>query len=238
MTRRLGFLRDRHRGEPCVIVANGPSLNRMDLAFLRGETTIGLNKIYLGLNRFGFYPRYYVAVNQKVIEQSATAIRALNCVKLVSRRSAALVPEDALTYHERFCGDIAGGLHEGWTVTYAALQFAFHLGFEEVVLIGLDHRYAFDGAPNQSLVMAGADPNHFSTDYFAKGQRWDGPDLRRSEESYALARAHWGRGYMTEVLPTILRFAFEQEATLCVISNAPADQRFSQAMACVPRHIR
>lgn len=195
---RLSRLANRHRGERCVVVANGPSLNRMDLAPLRGMNTIGLNKIFLGLKRFGFYPRYYVAINEKVIAQAAPEIQALNCVKLISRRSADLVPEDALTYHvntvdppERFCGDISLGLHEGWTVTYAALQFAYHLGFQEVVLIGLDHRYAFDGAPNQSLVMAGDDPNHFSANYFASGQSWDGPDLQRSEESYLLAREHY-----------------------------------------------
>lgn len=195
---RLARLAGRHDGERCVIVANGPSLNAMDLSFLRRETTIGLNKIHLGLPRLGFYPRYYIAVNDKVIAQSAPAIRALNCVKVINRRSAGLVPEDALTYHvdtndppARFCEDISRGLHEGWTVTYAALQLAFHIGFKEVVLIGLDHRYRFVGEPNQPLVMAGADPNHFAPDYFANGQTWDGPDLERSEESYRLARRHF-----------------------------------------------
>jgi hypothetical protein len=200
LTARLARLGGRHAGERCVIVANGPSLNHMDLVFLRRESTIGLNKIFLGLDRFGFYPRYYVAVNEKVIAQAAPRIRDLNCVKLISRRSAALVPEDGLTYHvdtanppARFCEDISLGLHEGWTVTYAALQFAFHLGFTEVVLIGLDHRYAFQGAPNEALTMCGPDRNHFSPEYFGDGQRWDGPDLQRSEESYALARQHYER---------------------------------------------
>lgn len=51
---RLARLRGRHEGERVVLVANGPSLNRMDLRFLQRETTIGLNKIYLGLRRFRF----------------------------------------------------------------------------------------------------------------------------------------------------------------------------------------
>jgi hypothetical protein len=195
---RLDRLRNRHVGERCVLVANGPSLNHMDLSLLRWETTIGLNKIFLGLPKFGFYPRYYVAINDKVLRQSADAIRALNAVKLLSDRAAGYLPEDALTYHvnttqppARFCENIACGLHEGWTVTYAALQAAFHLGFAEVVLIGLDHRYTYEGRPNEARVLNGPDPNHFSADYFGHGQAWDNPDLARSEESFRLARRHF-----------------------------------------------
>jgi hypothetical protein len=193
---RLASLRDRHRGQRCVLVANGPSLNRMDLAFLRHETVIGLNKIHLGLRRYGFYPRYYVAVNGKVLEQSAREIRALNCVKFLGSAAPSLgFVEDGLTYivdthsaGERFSRDLCNGLHEGWTVTYAALQVAYHLGFSEVVLIGLDHRYAYEGQPNESRLMTGPDTNHFTDSYFAPGQHWDNPDLARSEESYRIAR--------------------------------------------------
>jgi len=197
---RFDMLRDRHRGERCVIVANGPSLNGMALERLRGEHVIGLNKIFLGLPRLGFFPRYHVAVNPKVVVQSAEQIRALACVKFIARRAAAAagLREDALTHlvetnppPARFSTDLAHGLHEGWTVTYAALQVAWHLGFSRVVLIGLDHRYRFDGAPNEARTMRGADPNHFDAGYFADGQDWDNPDLARSEESYRIARAQF-----------------------------------------------
>lgn len=198
MRSRLESLRDRHRGERAVLVANGPSLNRMDLDFLRRETVIGMNKIFLGFKRFRFYPRYYVAVNYKVIEQSAEQIRAMNCVKFTPIHTAHLVPEDALTYHiqtrnpvVRFSRDIAQGVHEGWTVTYAALQVIHYLGFSEVVIIGMDHRYEYSGAPNEARRLDGPDPNHFSPDYFGWGQTWDNPDLARSEESYRIARMEY-----------------------------------------------
>lgn len=193
---RLAALRDRHRGERAVIVANGPSLNRMDLGFLRREHVIGMNKIFLGFERFGFYPRYYVAVNPTVVRQSLAEIRALNCVKFIGGRAAreAGVAEDALTHvvdtdrpPARFSTDLGLGLHEGWTVTHAALQVAWHLGFTEVVLVGLDHRYRFEGRPNEARVMAGADPNHFCEHYFGHGHTWDNPDLAESENSYRAA---------------------------------------------------
>lgn len=195
---RFDMLRDRHDGERCVLVANGPSLNRMDLSFLHRQTVIGMNKIFLGFSRFHFYPRYYVAVNRKVLEQSATAIRQLNCVKFVSDRADGFLSEDALTYRinttrarHRFCHDISLGVHEGWTVTYAALQIAYYLGFSEVIVIGMDHRFAYTGEPNQTQKVDGPDLNHFSPAYFGHGQHWDNPDLEHSEESYRIARTEF-----------------------------------------------
>lgn len=197
---RFTMLRNRHAGERCILVANGPSLNRMDLSFLRRHTVIGMNKIFLGFRKFGFYPRYYVAVNRKVLEQSAEAIRGINCVKFISDRADGLITEDALTYRinttrapHRFCHDIDKGVHEGWTVTYVALQIAYYLGFTEVILIGMDHRFEHAGEPNQASWLDGPDPNHFSPDYFGNGQHWDNPDLEHSEESYRIARTEFER---------------------------------------------
>ena len=191
---RLNPLHNRHLGETCVLVCNGPSLNQMDLSFLKRQLCIGLNKIFLGIRTFKFYPRYYVAVNQKVIAQSASEIRALNAVKFIGSKGHPILAEDALTYHVntssppgRFSKDLAQGAHEGWTVTHVALQVAYYLGFHKVVIIGMDHRYAFSGAANQAHLLQGPDPNHFSPAYFS-GQHWDNPDLERSEESYRIAK--------------------------------------------------
>jgi hypothetical protein len=198
MMNRFDHLKNRHQGERAVIVANGPSLNNMDLSFLRHEHVIGMNKIYLGFKKFRFYPRYYVAVNAKVLQQASQEIKALNCVKFISRRAKQFIPENALTYHietqtppARFCKDISLGVHEGWTVTYVALQIAYYLGFEEVIIIGMDHRFEYSGQPNESRILKGDDPNHFCHDYFGGGQEWDNPDLQRSEESYQLARIEY-----------------------------------------------
>lgn len=190
------LLYNRHKNQRCVLVANGPSLNKMDLSFLKNEITIGLNKIYLGFKSFGFYPRYYVAINPTIIEQSLAVINTLNCVKFIGNRAdLSGQKENALTYFintkhppKRFCKDISQGVHEGWTVTYAALQIAYYLGFNEVIIIGMDHNYTYTGKPNEAHVLQGDDPNHFCTDYFGQGQKWDNPDLEHSEESYRIAR--------------------------------------------------
>ncbi len=194
MSDQLASFLNKHVGERAVLVCNGPSLNQMDLRFLRKNICIGLNKIFLGFKKFGFYPNYYVAVNDLVIEQSAAQIKDLNCIKFISQRNAKHVPESALTHHirthrppQQFCTDITEGVNEGYTVTYAALQVAYYLGFKEVVIVGMDHRYTYHGQPNETHLLPGDDPNHFAPDYFG-GQRWDNPDLANSESSYKLAR--------------------------------------------------
>jgi len=69
-----------------------------------------------------------------------------------------------------------------------AMQVAFHLGFREAVLIGVDHRFASVGPPNELVTSQGADPNHFDPNYFGAGIKWQLPDLEMSERAYRLAR--------------------------------------------------
>lgn len=185
-----------HAGKRIVLLCNGPSLNTLgDLTFLNSEIVIGLNKLHLGLVRFGFYPRYLVAVNDKVIFQEAVALSAMTCVKFISDRSAHLLPADPFTYHirthgldRRFYNDIVEGVREGHTVTYAALQIARYMGASRVVILGMDHRYETSQPPNAEAFLRGPDPNHFNPEYFGD-KYWDAPNLMESERSYTVARA-------------------------------------------------
>ena len=194
-TNRLERFRDCHRGERLVLVCNGPSLNQTDFSLIRKEVSMGLNKIFLGFKRFHFYPRYYVAINRRVIEQSASQINSLNCIRFVSSLGAKEpLTESALTYlitpmpEPRFHENLCEGFFEGFTVTFAALQIAYYMGFSTVAIVGMDHRYAYEGMPNEPRQLVGDDPNHFDSSYFS-GHTWDNPDLSNSERFYALARA-------------------------------------------------
>jgi len=191
---RLERFCDCHRGERLVLVCNGPSLNQTDFSLIRKEKSMGMNKIFLGFKRFRFYPLYYVAINRRVIEQSVAEIRSLNCIRFLGNLGiGAPLVESALTYsirsspEQRFHKNLHAGFFEGYTVTFAALQIAFYMGFRVVVIVGMDHRYAYEGRPNEPRRLQGADPNHFDTGYFS-GYTWDGPDLANSERFYAMAR--------------------------------------------------
>lgn len=193
--RRLRALQNIHRGQRCFVIGNGPSLRQTDLSLLKDEFTIGTNRIYLAFPEMGFQTSYYLTINDLVVEQCAPEIQQLDLPRFVAWRARRwLRPAENLHFlytsytGARFAQNAAGRLWEGATVTYVALQLAFHLGFQQVILIGVDHNFSTQGAPNTTVVSEGDDPNHFDPRYFGKGFRWQLPDLDTSERSYALAR--------------------------------------------------
>jgi len=193
--RAIQQFRDIHRGQRCVIIGNGPSLNNMDLSFLKNEITFGTNRIYLGFEKYDFMPSYYLSVNPLVIEQSIDEIMQIPGAKFLSRHGMPHVPEDAENVHflqsldePIFSKNPAEGVWEGYTVTYVALQLAYFMGFEEVYLIGCDHSFSTPGPANAEVTSTGDDPNHFAANYFGKGVRWHLPDLVNSEMAYQLAK--------------------------------------------------
>ncbi|MCG8351155.1 MAG: hypothetical protein MI924_25575 [Chloroflexales bacterium] len=193
--RRLCALRDRHKGERCFIIGNGPSLKQMDLSPLRDEYTFGLNRIYLLFPTLGFHTTYLVSINRLVIAQCAAEIAALPMPKFISWDAQGNIAFDSRMIFMRSYGKMLGFstdpariVWEGATVTYVALQLAYFMGFRQVILIGVDHNFASTGTPNAVVVSQGDDPNHFAGNYFGRGFRWQLPDLERSEMAYRLAR--------------------------------------------------
>ncbi|MDH5605260.1 MAG: DUF115 domain-containing protein [Anaerolineae bacterium] len=193
--RNLRALKNIHQGERCFIIGNGPSLKLTDVSKLRGEFTFGMNRIYPAFKDWGFETSYFVSINDLVIEQCAEDIRELPVPKFLSWRARKyLTPTADTTFlHTTYTGpkfstDARGRMWEGATVTYIAMQLAFHMGFEKVILIGVDHSFTSKGAPNTTVVSQGDDPNHFDANYFGKGFRWQLPDLDTSEIGYIMAR--------------------------------------------------
>lgn len=199
-SQRMAEFKDKHKGERCVIIGNGPSLNKMDLSFLRYEFCFGLNRIYLGFEKWDFVPTYYVAVNRLVIEQSAKEIEKIPCPKFISNRGIHyLKPQRDILFIKTkpepnvdFSNEPQKiGLPEGSTVTYVAIQIAFYMGFEKVILIGVDHNFVTQGSPHEQIVSSGEDCNHFHPNYFGKGTKWHSPDLETSEKYYQIAAEYF-----------------------------------------------
>lgn len=198
--RHLRSLRDKFTGQRCYIIGNGPSLAGMDLSPLRDEYTFGLNRGYLLFDRIGGPTTFLVAVNRHVIEQFGSDIAGATSAKFLSWHSRDLVAnQQAVTFLRwsqgpRFSEDVARqGAWEGATVTFVAMQLAFHMGFHEVVLIGVDHSFAATGKPHALVTSTNADADHFDPGYFGPGVRWQLPDLETSEVAYRLAKHHFER---------------------------------------------
>ncbi len=194
---RLGELKDSRRGERCFIIGNGPSLQQTDLSLLKSEFTFGLNRIYLLFEKLGFPTTYLVTVNRLVLEQCIDEILAAPTTKFIPwrfRGELKGLPAGDTVFVQSDCArpgftpDARKFLWAGATVTYVAMQLAYHIGFEQVILVGVDHSFVTTGEPHREVVSQGDDPNHFSPNYFGKGFKWQLPDLETSEIAYRMAR--------------------------------------------------
>jgi len=204
--RKLLALRDAHRGQRCFILGNGPSLNACDLTPLADEVTFGVNSIFLNREAMGFDPTYYVVEDILVAEDRAAQIDAYhgprvkffgNYLRRFLRGDAktawlnVMVDYRAYPGFPRFTPNAARRLWCGGTVSYLCLQLAFHMGFDEVYLVGFDHNYTIpDSAQREGnrITSVEADPNHFHGDYFGKGYRWHNPRVDRMEIAYVRAK--------------------------------------------------
>ncbi len=120
--KRLQKYKNRHQGERCFIIGNGPSLKKTDLSLLKGEVTFGLNRIYLLFNEIGFPTTYYVTVNKLVIEQCAGDIERLPCPKFIKWHSHNIINFSSSMFflysgysdgnHLKFFTDITKGIDE------------------------------------------------------------------------------------------------------------------------------
>ncbi len=195
---RLNGLRDRHRGERCFIIGNGPSLNETDLGLLADEYTIAVNGIFYKYDEIGFKSTFFVVEDRHVVNDNLDRINEIDySIKFFPSRYAKTVRKTADTYFlptdfqfydpacpnfevPRFSTDAAEVIYAGQTVTYLNFQLAYHLGFTEVYLIGVDFSYTIpetalvDGA---TITSVEDDPNHFHPDYFGEGKKWHDPKL-------------------------------------------------------------
>jgi hypothetical protein len=153
MPHLLDGFHNRHRGERCFVVGNGPSLNNIDKTKLKGEITLGSNRCFLGYPQWGFpftywgvYDNYQIETYHRVYEAEVPAetvkffpaeywpvLRVeqgcpVNCVW----------PDPA----PRAFSDEPSRVYSGFTVTFMLLQIAAVMGCDPIILIGTDHRYA------------------------------------------------------------------------------------------------
>jgi len=197
---RIGLeaFRDSHKGETCILLANGPSLANEDLRLTFKYPTFGLNRVYLGANKLSFNLDYLVCVNRLVLSQFGSEIEGVRCKKFLSwdSRTNFMALDDILWLNpglqfKSFSKDITRGLNPAATVTFAALQIIYFMGFEKVVILGMDHSFSLKKStvPNTTEIYNHEeDVNHFLPNYFPKGVKWETPDLVSSEHFYSIAR--------------------------------------------------
>ncbi|MEH6559645.1 MAG: 6-hydroxymethylpterin diphosphokinase MptE-like protein [Oceanicoccus sp.] len=191
---KLKQLKNSQVGKKAIILCNGPSANDVDFNLLGDVYTFGLNKINLLFDKTNFRPSSIVAVNPHVIKQNRDFYNSTNIPLFLDNyaleygvRSQASKIFLHSTGIPAFSTDCSNSIYEGYTVTYVAMQLAYHMGFKEVALLGCDHYFGDIVIPNITEKKEGPDQWHFDENYFSNGDDWHTPDLLQSECSYNMA---------------------------------------------------
>ena len=195
-------LANKHAGQPCFVIGNGPSLKVSDLSRLKGFTTIASNKIFLAFEETDWRPSYYTIGDPILWEKISSEIcgrfdfvhspdyltKKGNLDNFVTWRS--LWPNELdVKEPSKFSANGAWGFFGGHTITFENLQFAAHLGCNPIYIIGCDHYYAGEkGVALDQVVAAGAACNHFHKDYRAEGEVVNSAPIERMNQAYRAAR--------------------------------------------------
>jgi hypothetical protein len=184
-----------HRGKRCFIIANGPSLNKIDFTLLKDEITIGMNRIYLMEEKKNFIPNYLTCSDVEVqLKQFKSEYDNLSipCFFNWWTRNLFSKKDNQMFLLNRFSPDFSKELKNGFgnvtSVTYLAIQLAYYLGCSEVYLIGKDHSYNTDAKAYSDIVSDGREANHFVEGYYKPGMFWRAPDYKSEEYAYSIAR--------------------------------------------------
>ncbi len=170
-------LKNRHRGQRCFILGNGPSAKQLDLTSLQGETVFTVSNGYLHHGYAALAPAYHCVPQityGKMTEEDVLAWfqemdgNIGDAELFLNETEAALVKKHGLfsgrrvhylalqqsfdEMKDRHIIDISRPVPRVESVPVMVLMIALFMGFEEIILLGVDHdhfktghyTYAFD----------------------------------------------------------------------------------------------
>ena len=161
----------KHAGERVFVMGSGPSLNKMDLSVLSGETVFSSNSSFLLFDRIDWRPTYYTCVDSRVLTDQGPANARLlpqnpdnqayfprhvhlpdGSRQVLNTRRIIPPNQNRYYFNEVFNNrdnlpysmvslDIDQRVYMPFTVTCTMLQIALYMGFSEIYLIGCDTNY-------------------------------------------------------------------------------------------------
>lgn len=154
------YLKDKHRGETALLVCNGPGLKYTPIKFLDKYTTLGCNRITMMYA--DFCPTYYFGMGANQMDTPEKRITIIPTIT-DNRCKAAFI--NRLMIHEfahtNKCYSWLGGrtygandnqvrqfsmnplfaVGLGYTMAFPILQVAYYMGFQTILIVGMDHDY-------------------------------------------------------------------------------------------------
>lgn len=191
-------LKDKYKGQRVFLIGNGPSLNKTPLYLLQGEKTMCFNRFHLMLERVNWKPNFHTIVDNLVLNDLLDEFD-----KVTQNAENVFIPAvhpQGNIFIKRvkdssniswFRNKVLGSgfstnlpyVYGGGSVIYEGFQILKHMGFSEIILIGVDMNYkihksvkSLDDKTNNIQSLSDDDPNHFDLRYFGKGKKYHQPE--------------------------------------------------------------
>lgn len=164
---RNRLLRDRHAGQRCFILGNGPSLATQDLSGIAGEILISCNSGHVFTRSRGLAATYHAVVDDvfarhenawfldemRELERAGTTL--LTSLRIADALAARDAPEKVFAVHQILASDFPRSRVDrmpdltraqfGYlSVIHMSIACALYMGFREIYLLGCDMDYFVD----------------------------------------------------------------------------------------------
>lgn len=194
---RWADIKGKYKGKRVFLLGNGPSLNETPLYMLKDEYVICFNRFYIMRERLNWIPKFYMCVDNLVLQDLAPEVE-----EIVKDMELAFFPDRHFRnknfkkilpnlpnilwlkhiFGRGFSCDLPRVNHGG-SVIYEGMQVMNHLGFDEIILLGVDMNFKIHGTAEIIGNVRGTnitsqhddDPNHFDPRYFGKNRSYHQP---------------------------------------------------------------
>lgn len=147
-SRRLMNMKDCHKGERCFLIGNGPSLSPDDLHMLKDEYTFGTNMVYKIFDQTDWRPSFHCVSDSiyatKLRDELYNNVKSplftieKTYHKMTKRTLDTTYVHTIASERYKVRGNIFAYCMVKATVLSLAAEFAFHMGFSEIYLLGVD----------------------------------------------------------------------------------------------------
>ncbi len=154
--KKLLSYKDKHKGERCFLIGNGPSLKPEDLELLKGETCFGCNMIHKIFDQTSWRPTYMCAIDKELIYHLYPLFEKDFPYPLFVNKASynrmqyfpeniAYVQNISLPKYKVRNNMLAYYIPSKATVMSFMLELAMYMGFTEICLLGVDCTSTFAG---------------------------------------------------------------------------------------------
>ncbi|MBP3602581.1 MAG: DUF115 domain-containing protein [Lachnospiraceae bacterium] len=149
---------NKHNGDVCFLVGNGPSLTDKDLECIHNHNiySFGCNGIYKIFSKTNWRPDFYMLGDNIFFEKEQENLpnecnyfirKIVNQDKMKNKKVHFYCGkfENYFPGYPSFSTELEKGVYGGRTIMYDMLQFAVYMGFKKIYLIGVDFSWGKDG---------------------------------------------------------------------------------------------